>query len=107
MKKVGKLVRDNIPKIIKDSGRKPIIRNLDDDEYVDAIVEKLHEEIKELQNANTASDVLEEIADIAQVITNMMDAIPAVYDKVLEKAKEKGEFNHKIYLEGIEDEESE
>ena len=45
MEKVyNKLVRDNIPNIIKSNGEIPIIRILDNDEYKKELENKLYEE---------------------------------------------------------------
>lgn len=45
----GKLVRDKIPKIILTDGKKPIIRVLGTEEYLEELDKKLNEEIAEYQ----------------------------------------------------------
>lgn len=42
-----KLVRDYIPDIIKDNGEVPIVRILDDEEYLKELNKKLLEEVNE------------------------------------------------------------
>ena len=44
IKNYNKLVRDNIPDIIKNNGGEPIIRILDDSEYKSELEKKLYEE---------------------------------------------------------------
>lgn len=46
---MGKLVRDKIPEIIKEDGKTPITRILDDEEYLDELDIKLSEEVQEYQ----------------------------------------------------------
>ena len=53
MEKVyNKLVRDNIPNIIKSNGEIPIIRILDNDEYKKELENKLYEEYQEVLNSS-------------------------------------------------------
>ncbi|MFA5708747.1 nucleoside triphosphate pyrophosphohydrolase [Mycolicibacterium sp.] len=60
---MAKLVRDNIPGLIRASGRRAVTRQLDDDEFAAALLDKLAEETAEVRSAATAEAVLEEAAD--------------------------------------------
>ena len=44
----NKLVRDNIPNIIKEKGEEPITRILSDEEYKKELEKKLNEEYQEV-----------------------------------------------------------
>ena len=55
MKKNGKLVRDKIPEIIENSGKEPIIRVLDDNEYKEELLNKLYEEYNEADSLEGAA----------------------------------------------------
>jgi predicted house-cleaning noncanonical NTP pyrophosphatase (MazG superfamily) len=57
--------RDKIPDVIRASGRTP----LTGDEYRGALNDKLREEVTELLTAQTSSAVVEEAADILEVVT--------------------------------------
>ena len=59
-----KIVRDRIPEIISDSGKKPIYSTVSRDEAVEALEEKLSEELEEY----LADHSLEEMADILEVM---------------------------------------
>ena len=59
-----KLVRDNIPKIISDSGRLAHTRTLQDDEYCCELIKKIYEEVEEYRD----SRAIEELADIAEAL---------------------------------------
>jgi len=67
----GRLVRDKIPEIIKESGKIPITRIADEEEYKTALKEKLLEEVKEF---NGSGD-LEELADVLEVIHYLLQCI--------------------------------
>jgi len=70
MKKVyEKLVRDNIPDIIKKSGKDCVIEIMDDVEYVKELNKKLAEEVDEYLSSGS----IEEIADIMEVIYSILE----------------------------------
>ena len=59
-----KLVRDRIPEMIKKQGETPVLRILEEEEYLEALDRKLEEEIREYQEDKS----LEELADVLEVI---------------------------------------
>lgn len=64
-----KLIRDKIPAIIKARGGHPNTRTLQSDsEYLQYLLKKLTEESQEAASATTDSNLVEEIADIREVI---------------------------------------
>jgi len=99
-----KLVRDKIPEIISESGRKPVIHIADDSEYWKRLKDKLLEEVKEFIEDG---DEKEEIADIFEVLYSIMDfrkLDKAEVEKIrLKKAEKKGGFKDKIVLDEIND----
>lgn len=100
-----KLVRDNIPNIIRKSGEIPITRVLLDEEYKIELDKKLLEECNEVINSN-GEERIEELADLLEVMLailksegNSIDNLIKVYEN---KRKKRGAFDKKIYLEAIE-----
>jgi predicted house-cleaning noncanonical NTP pyrophosphatase (MazG superfamily) len=97
-----KLVRDEIPKIIESNGDVPTIRILGDNEYLEALYVKLHEETNELANASE-SEQLSELADVLEVVLSAADALGFSQEKVekamLDKRAERGGFTKRIWLE--------
>lgn len=94
----NKLVRDKIPEIIKANGETPVTRILERPEYLEELIKKLQEECDEFREDRS----LEELADIQEVILALADAIASreELEKAREaKAKERGAFSHRIYLE--------
>lgn len=105
MKKYKKLVRDNIPQIIKNSGKEPVYRVLDDAEYWLYLLLKDNEELTEVKNAATVGDRLKELADKLEIIRAMAEFHGFTLQDVIKKANgkrnEKGGFNNRYFLEKV------
>lgn len=103
MKTYHKLIRDKIPEIIKADGKVCVTRILSDEEYVDALEKKLNEEVAEYQTDKN----LEELADILEVLQAICIARGYTLEELetvrVKKAKERGGFEKKIFLESVED----
>ena len=99
----NKLIRDKIPEIIESSGRTPVIRTLDDTEYLTELDRKLNEECAEYQ----ADKNLEELADMLEVIYAIAEArgysVAELEQVRAEKAAKRGGFKKHIYLERVEE----
>ena len=105
MKKVyNKLVRDNIPNIIKSNGEIPITRILDNDEYKKELENKLYEEYQEVLNSSE-DDRIEELADMLEIIKALANLENKTLNDVIlvaeQKSKKRGAFDEKIYLEKV------
>ena len=108
---LGKLVRDRIPEIIEASGRSAQIQQLGEKAFERALHDKLAEEAAELCDAKTAGEVLEEAADVLEVIRaiaaihghGMNDVIRAAEAK---RAK-RGGFDSRLWLEASSSHDSE
>ena len=72
----NKLVRDNIPDIIKKNGATPIVRILDDEEYFKELNRKLKEELNEYLDGNDIEEIIKAF-DVAKNIKNKPTAIIA------------------------------
>lgn len=99
--KYNKLIRDNIPEIIRDSGKECDVSLLSDEEYILKLKEKIVEEAHEVVNAGE-DEIIGELADVLEII----EAIEKYYeiehstvlDKKTKKAIKNGKFDKKLLL---------
>lgn len=107
MKIYNKLVRDNIPSIIEKDNKKCNYHIAEEKEQLKYLISKLFEETLELAEAKTREEVLEEIADIEDVLEmialkhNLNET--DIYTKRLNKCNKNGWFKKFIILESVEE----
>lgn len=93
-----KLVRDKIPQIIESAGETPIVRILEDEEYLSHLETKLDEETGEFhrdKNAEELADILEVVFALAQTIGCSREELMNIYHR---KHDERGGFEKRIFL---------
>ena len=100
----NKLVRDNIPEIIKNNGETPIVTILNNEKYKEELEKKLYEEYLEVIESN-GKDRIEELADMLEIIKALSKLENSSLEEVIEisneKVKKRGAFDKKIYLEKV------
>lgn len=104
MEKVfNKLVRDNIPDIIKQNGETPVTRILNDDEYKEELYKKLIEEANEVIESKDSNSTLEELADVLEVLKAIAKLNNSDLNDVIkigdQKRIKRGGFEKRIFLE--------
>lgn len=103
-KDYNKLVRDDIPNIIRSNGENPITRELNLEEYKTELEKKLREECSEVIEASS-KDRVEELADVLEIIIALAKLENSSLEEVIEVAKEKrnarGAFDKRIFLEKV------
>lgn len=89
----GKLVRDRIPDIIRQSGLRPCVHTAAPEEYRRRLRAKLQEEVAEFLDSDT-DDAPEELADILEVVYTLaadLGLSPGQLEQLRErKAAERG-----------------
>lgn len=99
---MGKLVRDNIPKIIQKNGNRPIIKILSEEDYLIELDKKLDEEVAEYEKDKS----IEEMADILEVLFAICEARGNSVEELLRikeaKRRERGGFEKRIFWIGNE-----
>lgn len=97
----NKLVRDNIPEIIRNSGKECDVEILSDERYLQMLDAKLDEELEEYHKEQN----LEELADLLEVLYAVAVArgfsISELEECCLKKKKERGGFEQKILLKEV------
>jgi len=106
MKVYNKLVRDNIPQIIKDAGKKCKVTILDDERYLIELKKKVIEEAKELTETKNRIETIEELSDIFEVLDVILTKEKISMEEIsatrMEKNNVKGTFEQKIFLKSVE-----
>lgn len=101
MKVYNKLIRDNIPEIIENAGKKFDIYYANAEELVSLLEAKLQEEALEFSQDKN----LEELADLMEVIFGLSSALGYSEEDLLKKREEKklerGGFKEGIVLERV------
>ncbi|WP_301107166.1 nucleoside triphosphate pyrophosphohydrolase [Sporosarcina sp.] len=101
----NKLVRDLIPDIIERDGKTCVTRILDESAYIAEVNKKMYEELKEYEEANTAEEHVEELSDLLELIYAAAQFNGVTIEELetvrQEKAKKRGAFNERIYLEEV------
>ena len=100
----NKLVRGKIPEIIKNNGGEPTCRILSDGEFKSELEKKLFEEYNEVLEA-VGEGRIEELADMLEIIKALAKLEGSNLERVIqvaeEKAKKRGAFEEKIFLEKV------
>jgi len=103
MKIYNKLVRDNIPSTMSAQGKNFRTHVAEPEEYKIKLKEKLIEEVHEFLE----DPCLEELADILEVFSALVDAMGYSQEELAEcmtdKSDERGSFESRIILESVEE----
>lgn len=98
-----KLVRDRIPEIIENDGKKCVCETLSDEDYISLLDQKLNEELAEYQESKS----LEELADLLEVVQAVVKARGWTLEELeqvrADKASKRGRFEKKILLKEVVD----
>jgi len=101
MKVYKRIVRDKIPDIMLKDNTLPVTRILDDKEYIEELNKKLKTEVDKYLDTNN----IEEMIDILEVIRAIIDYKGSSYTEIenkrKKKAKVKGTFKDRVYLEKV------
>ena len=101
----NKLVRDNIPNIIKSNGEEPVTRILSDEEYWEYLLQKDAEELEEVKTASSVEERKKELADKLELIIAMAKYNGYSLDDIIKEAEKKraknGGFEERIFLESV------
>lgn len=107
-----KLVRDNIPNIIVNQGKRCTFSVLRGEKIIEERKKKVMEELEELKDAieshNSLDEVEEEVADFIEIYSFYIYGeynrytLKRINERIRLKQKENGSFNKNYYLEKVE-----
>ena len=100
--KYNKLVRDNIPEIIKRDNHFPVIHQASQEEYKQKLLEKLQEEVSEFYIGGCTGELID-IMEVIYSIAESRGITKQQFDERREqKKKDRGGFEKRIILDEIE-----
>jgi len=103
--KYNKLVRDNIPELIKKDGAKVNQKILNEKNYLIELKKKLIEEVAEMVEVKKKEEILNELGDVQEIIDNLLMTLgysAKDLKKVqIQKNKKNGSFKKRIYINYI------
>lgn len=103
--KVGKLIRDRLPAMMRAQGLAVFERRLDDGEFLDALKDKLLEEAAEVRAAPPA-EIAGELADVLEVARALAEVHGIAWDEVearrIAKRAERGGFDERVFNAAVE-----
>jgi len=102
-----KLVRDKVIDQIEEEGGVVEAYEIEDKiEFLDAITQKIVEELEEVFSCKGKEDLIEELADLEEVFTTFKELVNVKQSEIdaarAKKLKEKGGFENRIFLETME-----
>jgi predicted house-cleaning noncanonical NTP pyrophosphatase (MazG superfamily) len=101
----NKLVRDNMPQLIKESGRECRHRIMNDREYFDALLDKVVEEIEEYRISGN-EDELADVYEVLDCLVQFKEYEPMHIDYLrLIRKEARGSYRDKVLLIDVEDNE--
>lgn len=103
--RLEKLVRDRIPELMSEPGNVLDVLTLDHKAHIRALKEKLREEVEEVFNAQTRDQVIEEIADVAEVLDALALKLSIKKSEIeatkRAKSMRKGGFDRGIFVKTV------
>jgi predicted house-cleaning noncanonical NTP pyrophosphatase (MazG superfamily) len=108
--RVDKLIRDKLPAMMQAQGLTVFTRRLDDAEYMTRLKDKLVEEAAEARAADTRAELLDELADLREVMLALAEASriaeSEIEDRRLCKRGERGGFDDRVHNAAVEGDEN-
>lgn len=103
----NKLVRDKVlQRCLDDPKVKTYYQHLETKQYIEALIEKLHEETDEVSVALTRDELVVELADVQEVIDALTAAYEITKDEIKSvqqsKIEKNGAFADRAYIERVE-----
>jgi len=103
--KIDKLIRDQLPQMMRASGIQVFEAVMEKDEYVKRLKDKLLEEAKEVIASASAEEVREELADVWEVMSALVKIYAMEWTDIQQAAElkrsKKGGFDGRVYVDSV------
>lgn len=107
MKVYNKVIRDHIPEVMLAAGKTFTVRTLEQGDFIAGLKTKLTEELEEVMVATDKESMLEELADLVEVIYAIVEHSEVSIEEFervrVTKREEKGGFEKGLWLESVKD----
>ena len=100
--KVDKLIRDRLPAMMQAQGLTVFTRRLDEAEFISRLKDKLVEEAAEAKAAGDRADLIDELADVREVVLALAKATGIGEARRLAKRAERGGFDERVHNAAVE-----
>lgn len=104
--RVEKLIRDRLPEIMRAQGLSVFDRRMETDEFIVRLKEKLLEEAREAATSGDRAELVEELADLAEVVAALTAAAGITSGEIeavrLKKRAERGGFDDRVFNAAVE-----
>ena len=104
--RVQKLIRDRLPAIMRAQGLQVFDRRLNDAEFIAALKDTLVEEAQEVGAATGRADLIDELADVMEVIAALAEASGVTPGEIearrRAKRAERGGFDERVFNAAVE-----
>jgi predicted house-cleaning noncanonical NTP pyrophosphatase (MazG superfamily) len=97
--KHNKLVRDNIPDIVRSKGEEAVTHVADDAEYWEKLKEKVLEEFKEFTDEENEEELADRFEVLDAIIAHKGFTKERIVELQKEKAQKRGGFSKRIILD--------
>lgn len=108
--KAEKLIRDKMPTNLRNKGIRADIKDISHQEYLAFLKEKVVEEAKEVYESKDDNELVEEMADVLEVIYGLAKAYEISMEQIeevrMQKYAKRGGFENKTYCTIFEMDES-
>ena len=99
-----KLVRDEIPRVVRENGETPVTRVVEGEAYRRRLREKLCEEAAEFRGSDGDPEEFADVLEVLDAIRTAEAFEEGEVERLREaKADERGRFEHGIVLERVEE----
>jgi predicted house-cleaning noncanonical NTP pyrophosphatase (MazG superfamily) len=103
----NKLVRDKIPELIEQAGKKGTFRILGIDEFKSELMKKLIDEAKDFQYDNDEENITDSLAEILETVYTMAESCGILKEDLEEKRtiriQSRGAFAQRLFLMELSD----